>query len=93
MSWQYDTEIEDDKLREDIDSIQEDNEEADASNLTWKDLFSNSDRSMNLWRFSAACGAQAMQQVRPHFVDRYDHKANGEAFWNQSRDILLNCGL
>lgn len=61
MAWQHETEPNDEAIQEDIKAINEQNAEAEGK-LTWKELFSNG-KDMNLWRFCAACGSQAMQQI------------------------------
>lgn len=62
MAWQHKVEPNDDLVQDDIRDIKEQAAETDGKKLTWKEMLSNG-KDMNLWRFSAACGSQAMQQV------------------------------
>lgn len=62
MSWLHSTTADDAKIQEDIAEIKEWNKDSEKKGLTWGEFFSNG-REMNLWRFSAACGSQAMQQI------------------------------
>lgn len=62
MAWQHDTNVENEEVQEDIKEINELNAETEGRKLTWKEFLSNG-KEMNLWRFCAACGSQAMQQV------------------------------
>lgn len=62
MAWQNDTDVQDSGVQDDIKAIKEQNAETEGRKLTWGEFFSN-DKDMNLWRFSAACGSQAMQQL------------------------------
>lgn len=61
MSWQHETDPDDETIQEDIKEINEQNAQAEGK-LTWGELVSNG-KDMNLWRFCAACGSQAMQQI------------------------------
>lgn len=61
MSWQQETDPDDKTIQEDIKEINEQNAQAEGK-LTWGEFFSNG-KDMNLWRFCAACGSQAMQQI------------------------------
>lgn len=61
MAWQHETSPDDQSIQDDIKEINEQNSEAEGK-LTWKEFFSNG-KDMNLWRFWAACGSQAMQQI------------------------------
>lgn len=62
MAWQHYTTVDNEEVQEDIKEINEINAETEGRKLTWKEFLSNG-KEMNLWRFSAACGSQAMQQV------------------------------
>lgn len=62
MGFLHDTDPHDPEVQEDIKEINELNAITENQKLTWRDLFSNG-RDMNLWRFSVACGSQAMQQI------------------------------
>lgn len=62
MGWQHNVQADDDLVQDDIREIKEQSAESDGKKLTWKEMLSNG-RDMNLWRFSAACGSQAMQQI------------------------------
>lgn len=61
MAWQHETDPQDEVIQEDIKEINEQNSQAEGK-LTWGEFFSNG-KDMNLWRFCAACGSQAMQQI------------------------------
>lgn len=61
MAWQHETDPHDDLIQNDMKEINEQNAEAEGK-LTWGEFFSNG-KDMNFWRFSAACGSQAMQQI------------------------------
>lgn len=61
MAWQHETDPQDQAIQDDIKEINEQNTEAEGK-LTWGEFFSNG-KDMNLWRFCAACGSQAMQQI------------------------------
>jgi MFS family permease len=52
---------EDPEVQDDIKEINELNAQS-SGKLSWRELFSNG-KDMNLWRFSCACGSQAMQQI------------------------------
>lgn len=58
----HDATVDDASVQEDIDEILELNAATDEKKLTWKEMFTNG-KDMNLWRFCAACGCQAMQQI------------------------------
>ncbi|KAF2767235.1 general substrate transporter [Teratosphaeria nubilosa] len=63
MGWLHECSPEDPQVRSDIDEINELNAATQGQKLTWGEFFGNKDRNMNLWRASAACGSQAMQQI------------------------------
>lgn len=62
MAWQHDVGIEDETVQNEINEINEQNAEFQSRKLTWGEFFSNG-KEMNLWRLSAACGSQFMQQA------------------------------
>lgn len=62
MADMHNTTPDDPVVREDIDEINEINAITEGRKLTWGEFFSNG-KEMNLWRFCAACGSQAMQQI------------------------------
>lgn len=62
MAYQHDVEVDDEIVQNDVKEINDQNAEVQGRKLTWSEFFSNG-KDMNLWRFSAACGSQAMQQL------------------------------
>jgi MFS family permease len=61
MGYIHESDSDDPRVQDDVKEINDLNA-ATQGKLTWQELFTNG-KDMNLWRFSVACGSQAMQQI------------------------------